>query len=185
MRRGSSKDGVIDKESQSCLTEMLEKDDAVRHRVSNVKVVLVVLSSKGMVFDQQSLRHQIALVYPDSIIFFQATGGYPMGAVPPDHIDLAIDFTGPGEMQSFFFPFKLRRKARVVVGRNAGFLRKRIYDQFYDESANQIPLELLARERFVQKKVLALAGVGFIQAGETPSDRSKSIALELPGMQRL
>ena len=73
------------------------------------------------------------------------------------------------------------------MGRNAGFFRKRIYNRIFDEVANQnqVPQEMLAKERFVQKKILALAGVGFVQAGETLPDRGKSIALELPGMQRL
>jgi hypothetical protein len=182
-----STDLRIDKESEACLMHMVEQDEVLSNRVPGVKFVLIVLSAKGMVFDKEAIRQQVILSYPDAVIFFQTTFGSPVGALPPDQVDLLIDFTGPGQRQGLFYARKLRRKARVAVGRNAGFFRKRIYDRIYDEIAHQsqVPQEMLAKERFVQKKVLALAGVGFVQAGETPPDRGKSIALELPGMQHL
>lgn len=177
----------VDSESEACLVQVMEKSDVLSHRVPGVKFVLVVLSSRGVVFDMEALRKQIIFSYPDAIVFFQTTQGKPIGPVPPDHVDLLIDFTGPKQRQGLFYAKKLRRLARIAVGRNAGFFRKRIYNQIYDEVADQaeIPREMLAQERWVQKKVLALAGIAFVQAGETPPDRGKTIALELPGMQRL
>lgn len=180
---------AADDESVACLSTMTESNEILSHRMTGVKFVLVVLSSRGMVFDREALRYQILLAYPDAIIFFQAASGKPVGTHAPDQVDLLIDFTGPGQREGWFQARKLRRRARVIVGRNAGLFRKRIYDRVFDERApsvrSQVPQEMLQRERVVQKKVLALAGVGFVQAGETPTDRSKSIALELPGMRRL
>jgi hypothetical protein len=68
--------------------------------------------------------------------------------------------------------------------------RKRIYDKIYDEKApefkdSMLSKEVLERERQVQKRILNLSGVAFVQYGDTPPDRGKSIALELPPMQRL
>ncbi len=176
-----------DKESEECLAQMVEREDVTSHRVAGVKCVLIVLSARGMVFDKEALRQQVFLSYPDALVFFETTAGNTLGPSCPDSVDLLIDFTGPGQRQKLFYAKKLRRRARIAVGRNAGFFRKRIYDRVYDEVENRsaVPLELLASERFVQKKILELAGVGFVQAGETPPDRGKSIALELPGMQRL
>lgn len=177
----------IDQESQACLIRMAEQEQILNHRIPGVKFVLVVLSSRGMAYDLEALRQKVVLSYPDAAVFFQTTVGKPIGPVPPSQVDLLIDFTGPGQRQSLFYAKKLRRMARVGVGRNAGWFRKRIYDRIFDESLNssELPQEMLERERFVQKKVLNLAGVALVQSGEVPPDRGKSIALELPPMQRL
>jgi hypothetical protein len=112
--------------------------------------------------------------------------GKPIGPTAPQQVDLLIDFTGPGQRQGWFYARKLRRMARVAVGRNAGLFRKKIYDRVFDENQDpSVPQEMLKKERFVQKKVLNLAGVSFVQTSETPPDRGKSIALELPAMRRL
>jgi hypothetical protein len=142
-----------------------------------------------MVFDREALRQQILLAYPEAMLFFETAVGQSMGLVAPEKIDLLVDFTGPGQRQGFFHAKKLKSRSRVAVGRMSGYFRKRVYDRLFNELgtenglSSEVPQELLERERFVQKKVLALAGIGFIQAGQTPADRSHSIALELPGMK--
>ena len=47
-----------------------------------------------------------------------------------------------------------------------------------------IACDLLDRERVVQKHVLELAGIAFVQAGDTPPDRGKITPLELPPLAR-
>jgi hypothetical protein len=188
MEKNSSLNPIqnVDRESEACLTQMVEQEQVLSNRVSGVKFVLVVLSASGMVFDMEALRQKVVLSYPDVAVFFQTTIGRSIGPAAPQQVDLLIDFTGPGQRQGWFYAKKLRRMARVAVGRNAGLFRKKIYDRIFDESSEpSVPSEMLQRERFVQKKVLGLAGVSFIQAGETPPDRGKSIALELPAMRRL
>ena len=49
----------------------------------------------------------------------------------------------------------------------------------------RFPEEMLDRERYIQKLVLALAGVSFAPMGDTGPDLGKSIALDLPKMQKL
>jgi hypothetical protein len=165
---------------------MVEQENILARRLADVKFILLVLSARGMVFDLEALRQKIRLSYPDAALFFQNTMGKAIGLEPPHKVDLLIDFTGPGQRQSWLYARKLRRRARVAVGRNAGLFRKRIYDRVFDEILNdaQVPQEMLQRERFVQKKVLNLAGIAIFQTGETPPDRGKTIALELPGMSR-
>ncbi len=177
---------VQDPETQS-LVESLAQLEAIRaKRVAGVRTVLVVLSSRGMVFDLDSIRQKVLLTYPDAAVFFQTTHGNPMGMSPPHHLDLLIDFTGPGERQGLFAAKKLRRMTRVAVGRNAGLFRRRIYDRVYDEKTKgrELPRDLLERERFVQKEVLALAGIPLALQGELLPDRADSIALELPLLAR-
>jgi hypothetical protein len=113
--------------------------------------------------------------------------GKPLGPVAPNKVDLLIDFTGPGQRQWIFRARKLKRMARVSVGRNAGLFRKSIYTKVFDEKAMPVdqPLDVLSRERKVQREVLRLAGIAFVQAGDTPPDRGKLTPLELPPMQRL
>ena len=175
----------IDQESERCLALMAQQEKVLASRVEAVRTVLVVLSAKGMVYDLSALRQKIVLAYPDATIFFQTTSGKAIGALVPESVDLLVDFTGPGARQGMFYAKKLRRRARFAVGRNSGFFRKKIYDRIFDEieMESEIPQELLQKERFVQKKILNLAGVAFTYAGETPPDRGKTIALELPSMQ--
>lgn len=177
----------MDPESEACLTQMVKQEGVLSNRIPGVKFVLVILSAKGMVYDLEALRQKIVLSYPDAAVFFQTTYGQPIGLETPPKVDLLIDFTGPGQRQKLFYAKKLRRMARYAVGRNAGFFRKSIYDRIFDEREKtaEIPTEMLQRERVVQKKVLNLAGVAFVQTGDTPPDRGKTIALELPGMLKL
>ena len=183
----TSSTSAMDQVSEECLKQMTEQEKVLAKRLPDVKFIVLVLSARGMVFDLEALRQKILLSYPDAAVFFQNTMGKPIGLEPPRKIDLLIDFTGPGQRQGWLHARKLRRMARVAVGRNAGLFRRRIYDRVFDEVLNnsEIPQEMLQRERFVQKKVLNLAGVAVFQTGETPPDRGKTIALELPGMSRL
>jgi hypothetical protein len=181
----------IDQESEHSFQKMTEMDRLRGNRIPGVRTVLFVLSSRGMVFDTESLRQKVLLAYPEATVFFMTTMGKPVGATSPRQVDLLIDFTGPRQRQGWFFARKLRSMARVAVGRNAGLFRKGLYDRIFDEKQPSaslpggLPTELLERERFVQKQVLSLVGITIVQAGDTPKDRSKSIALELPPMQRL
>jgi len=176
----------IDQESQAGLVRMAQQEDILSNRVPGVKFVLIVISARGIVFDPGALRQKVIVSYPDAVVFFQTVLGTTIGMAPPQEVDLIIDLTGPGERQCWFYAKKLRRMARVVIGRNAGFFRKKIYDRVFDEKAikDSLPVQTLDRERFVQKKLFQLAGVPFLPAGEVSLDQGKSIALELPGMQR-
>ena len=180
-------EATIDRESEIRLTQMAEQDDVISNRVDGVKFILIVLSSRGMVYDVESLRQKVLLSYPDSAVFFQTTDGKPVGAPAPKSVDLLIDFTGPHQRQSMFHAITLRRRARFAVGRNAGMFRKKLYNRIYDEMSDSgnIPEEILKKERFVQKQVLNRAGIAFVQAGDIPPDLGKSIALDLPGMKGL
>jgi len=178
---------TTDPESTLFLAHMAEQEKTKGNRIPGVRTVLIVLSSAGMVFDVESLRQKILLSYSDAAVFFLTTDGQPIGSVAPAHVDLLIDFTGPGQRQGVLFAKKLRRMARVTVGRNAGFFRKRIYDRVFDEKAKAKSLapEVLTRERQVQKEVLALAGVAFVPAGDTPPDRGKITPMDLPPFLKL
>ncbi len=180
-------EAAIDRESEIRLTQMAERDDVISNRVNGVKLILIVLSSRGMVYDIESLRQKVLLSYPDAAVFFQTTDGKPVGTAAPKSVDLLIDFTGPRQRQAMFHALGLKRRARFTVGRNSGMFRKKVYDRIYDEMSDpgNMPEELLKRERFVQKQVLNLAGIAFVQAGEVSPDLGKSIALELPGIKGL
>lgn len=177
----------LDPQSELFLISMGGREKVRANQVAGVKTVLVVLSSRGMVFDVESLRQKILLAYPEAAVFFRTTDGKSIGPEAPSRVDLLVDFTGPGQRQGLFYARKLRRMARVAVGRNAGFFRKKIYHRVFDEKAHAatLPVESLEREREVQKMVLGLAGVAFAPVGDLPPDRGKNIALELPAMQRL
>ena len=178
---------ILDNESVG-LMHLLEDEQKIRmNRVPGVRTVLVVLSSRGMAFDRDSIRQKIILTYPEAVIFFKNTRGDDLGAKAPSQVDLLIDLTGPRQKQCLFYARKLRKTARVATGRNVGFFRKNIYDKVFDEKAHmkELPLDLLERERMVQKQVLALAGVALAQTGNATADLSKKIALDLPPMGRL
>jgi hypothetical protein len=177
----------VDGESEILLKQMTAQDGVKTHRVAGVRTVLVVLSSKGMVFDIHALRHEIHMAYPDATVFMRTTSGKTIGAQAPSYVDLLIDLTGPGQRQGLFYAKKLRRGARTAVGRNAGLFRKRIYDRIYDEDAHRpLPnVDVLTNERRVQREVLELAGVALAQTGETHPDLGKTIALGLPPMQHI
>jgi len=176
-----------DAQTNETLSQIIDYERVLSNRISGVKTVLVVISARGMAFDREALRTKIAVAYPDAKVFFKTTQNASLGEEIPAKVDLLIDFTGPGERQSWCFAKKLRKMARVVVGRNAGWFRRKIYDRVFDESASPEPLseEILERERAVQKHVLAMAGIPLFQMSNTPPDLGKTIALELPGMRKL
>lgn len=180
-------ESYVDPQTGFYLQRMAEQERTRANRVPGVRTVLLVLSAAGMVYDVESLRQKILLAYPDSAVFFVTTMGKPIGAAHPPQVDLLIDFTGPRQRQGLFYAKRLRRVARVAVGRNAGFFRKKGYDRVYDEKAKDahVPAESLARERWVQKRVLELAGVAFVPAGDTPPDRGKITPMELPPFAKL
>lgn len=177
----------FDSESEQFLSLLSEQEKIRAQRVPGVRTVLVVLSAKGMVYDMESLRQKILLAYPDAAVFFRTTSGKPIGVAAPNRLDLLIDLTAPRSRQGLFYPRKLRSMARFAVGRNAGLFRKGSYDRIFDEKdpGASVPSDQLARERYVQRQVLALAGVALAQMGDTPPDRGQSIALELPSLKRL
>ncbi len=156
---------------------------------SNIKTVLVVISSKAMTLDLSALRNYITHAYPGTAVFFISTSGDPIGVEAPSKVDLLIDFTPPHARQSWFFAYRLRKQARSAVGRNSGrFYRMRNYDRVYDEFNESIkktlPIDYLEQEAWAQRKVLELAGVPVIRQGGVGQDRGKDIALELPPMQK-
>lgn len=179
---------ALDPSSQSeRILALLDENERIRkQRFDNIQTVLVVLSSRGMVYDVEALRHKIRLTYPQSAIFFESTCGKPYGVQSPRKIDLLIDLTGPGQKQGWFRPRALRKSARFAVGRNAGLFgfRKRLYDRVFDETVipGFLSRDVLLREREAQKKVLEHAGVTLLPLGDPTADRAKEIALELPGM---
>jgi hypothetical protein len=175
-----------DSDSQTYLSSLNERERVKASRLTGVQKVLVVLSSKGMVFDTESLRQKILLAYPEAAVFFRTTSGKPIGVISPKQVDLLIDLTGPGQRSPLAYALKLSRMARFSVGRSAGLFRKRVYDRVYDEKdpTVRLPKDLLESERQVQKEVLALAGVAFVPAGFAEPDLGKVIALELPPLSR-
>jgi len=191
MQQDNAPGDKLDSESQTLLELMREQERVKGSRFAGVRTVLIVLSSRGLVYDIPALRHEVCLAYPDATVFFRNTLGKAIGASAPAYVDLLVDLTGPGQRQRLFYALKLRRGARAAVGRNAGLFRKRSYDRVYDEKAHPAQEstrafhDVLEQERHVQKRVLALAGVGLIPTGETHPDRGKTIALGLPPMQRL
>jgi hypothetical protein len=147
-----------------------------------------------MAFDRDALRQKILTAYPEASTFFLATGGEPLGVEPPRNVDLVIDFTGPGQRQGFRFAKKIRKIARHCVGRNVGWFRKKIYDRVFDEgrvfsepATGKVTAEFrepAIRELFVQRQVLALAGIAAIPAAQAGPDLGKKIALDLPPLAR-
>lgn len=178
---------AMDQESEYSLAQMAKEEQVLGNRVPDVKFILVVLSAKAMVYDLEAMRQKISLSYPDATVFFQNTQGKAIGPESPKQVHLLIDLTGPGQRQGLFYAKKLRKVSKFAVGRNAGFFRKKIYNRVFDEKVDHsnIPTEILQRERFVQKKVLHLAGVALAPMGEATPDRGKTIALELPRMKKM
>jgi len=175
----------LDNESTLFVTQIAEEERNRAYRVPGVRTVLVVLSGGGLVFDTEALLQQILQSYPDAAVFFLTPSGKPIGPGAPEHIDLLVDFTGPGQREKCWHAKKLRRMARIAVGRHAGWLRSRIYDRIFDEQAEsaKLPDEMLAHERIVQRKVLGLAGVVFLPTGAAGPDRGAITPRELPPLK--
>ncbi len=155
------------------------------HPFEGVKLVLVVLSSRAMAFDQAALRNLIHHAYPGSAVFFVSVSGDPVGVKAPSQVDLVIDFTEPKARQSIWFAPRMRAQGRFVVGRVKGFFfRKSRYDRTYDQSTDAlVPSDYLESERWAQKKVLELSGVPVSRQGGVTLDLGKDIASSLPPLQ--
>lgn len=164
--------------------QTLSVEERVRqNRVENVKSILVIMSSRAVAFDVDALKQKIKMSYPEAKVYFESTLAYPMGEKAPADLDLVIDFTGPGQRHKWFYARQLRRRARVLVGRNAWFFREHVYDRIFDENAHELPADLLHREKLVQKEVLELAGVPVSTQGNLGADLSKKIATRLPRLK--
>jgi hypothetical protein len=181
--RKTSEISATDFETTASLNSLKEIEKLAPNKVPGVKTVLVVMSGHAVSYDVEALRNKILAAYPEATVFFRSTGGYPIGMASFSNIDLLIDLTGPRQRQPWFYARKLRKMCKFTVGRNAGMFRKYIYDRVFDEKDGRaIPHNMLDRERFVQRQVLALAGVPLVAAGDATADRSKTIALDLPPM---
>lgn len=176
-----------DPETTHCLSEVTEPEAIRAARVPGVKSVLVVLSSRAMAFDTDSMRHKIRQAYPEAASYFMGSSGSFMGVEAPSSVDLVIDLTGPGERGGWLLSRKLRRLGRVVAGRNAGPFRKRTYDRVFDEQKDQelLPVDLLSRERFVQKQVLGMVGISVLPVSDPVPDLGHSLATQLPPFKKL
>jgi hypothetical protein len=175
-----------DFESASTLHQLEEEEKVRRHRVENVRTVLVILSGRAVVYDDASLRQKIQLTYPDAKIYFMTTEAYPLGEKIPTaaKIDLLIDFTGPRQRHKWFWSRQLRARTRVCVGRPAGFFRARLYDHLSTElTRKDLPRDVLERERLIQREVLALAGVPLSHKGISGPDQGRTIASRLPPLR--
>ncbi|MBS1961653.1 MAG: hypothetical protein JST04_05525 [Bdellovibrionales bacterium] len=178
-----SRETAQDSESTSTLQVLQEEELVRKHRVENVRTILVVLSGRAIVYDDASLRQKIQLTYPDAKIYFMTTEAYALGEKLPGSakIDLVIDFTGPGHRHKWLWARKLRARARVCVGRPAGLFREHIYDRLSTElQRKDLPRDVLDRERLIQREVLALAGVPLSHKGNSGADQGKTIASRLP-----
>jgi hypothetical protein len=178
---------AVDHETQSSLGAISESNQLKNARVPGVKSVLVVLSTRAMPFDVESLRHKIHIAYPDAVAYFMNTSGAPIGTILQTGADLIIDFTGPGTRGGWFLARRLRKIGRVISGRNAGPFRKRIYDRVFDEtqSSEFLPSDLLERERMIQRQVLAMVGIPSLPLGDPGEDLSRSLATLLPPYKKL
>lgn len=146
----------------------------------NVKSVLIVLSSKAMCFDMFSLKNFIAQSYPGAAVAFMSTSGDFVGAEAPLPVDLLIDLTPPSARQGFFFARKLKSISKYQVGRDSGwFFRKKFYTRIFDEKLEAmqglLPKDMIAQERYVQRKVMALAGLDMRVHGGVVPDLSRDI----------
>lgn len=169
----------IDFESEQFLRELEEKQKVRANKIEGVRTVLVVLSSRMMAFDRAALTQKIQSTYPQAAIFFRSTCGDHIGVPSPDRVDLLLDLSGPKERQGFFFSRKLKRIARVSVGRKKG------YDRVFEETEAFYEKDFLSREREAQQGVLALAGIPIFPTGDTHPDRGKLTPLELPPLRKV
>ena len=177
---------IPDSETNATLRQLQEEEAIRRNRVENVRSILVILSGRAIVYDDASLRQKIQLTYPDAKAYFMTTEAYPMGEKLPASakIDLVIDFTGPGHRHKWFWARKLRSRARVCVGRPAGLFREHIYDRLSTElKRDDLPRDVLDRERLIQREVLALAGIPISHQGNLGKDLSHTIASRLPPLR--
>jgi hypothetical protein len=155
-------------------------------KFSDVKSVLFVFSSFAVAFDPYALRHMAETAYPGCKVYFMSISGQAWGTKTiPNEIDLVVDFSPPKAHQNFLFARKMRKLGKHVVGRNVGLFRKSSYDRIFDEKENlaALPVDMMARERVVQRKVLELAGIAAVPNAKASQNLEKEIATELPPLK--
>ncbi|MEK7692093.1 MAG: hypothetical protein AAB425_13850 [Bdellovibrionota bacterium] len=165
------------------LDPLLAKEQVAASKFENVRTVLVVISSAGMVLDRESVRHKILATYSGAAVFFMTGSGGRLGPSAPKSVDLVIDLSAPGFRHKWFLALRLNSMARFTVGRDAGLFRARVYDRIYREGKRLT--DVLVWERKVQREVFALAGIAFTPTSDVPADRAHEIALSLPPMARI
>lgn len=181
-----STEKVQDSESSSSLRQLQAEEAIRKQRVDHVRNVLVILSGRSVIYDDASLRQKILLSYPGAKIYFMTSEAYSFGEKLPKSlkIDLLIDFTGPGDRRKWLWARRLRSRARVCVGRPAGFFREHIYDRLTTEGKRKdLPRDVLERERICQREVLELAGIPVSTKGNTGPDQGRTIATRLPPLR--
>jgi hypothetical protein len=89
----------MNQNSDFYLSLLAEQERLRVHRIAGARTILMVLSSHGMAYDLDGLRSRIHGAYPEAAVFFMTTKGKPMGTAVQGHVDLVIDFTGPGQKQ--------------------------------------------------------------------------------------
>ncbi len=174
--------GDTDSVSLFHLAQIAESQQVSHSCFEKVIFILVILSAKGMPYSIEFLMKIILCSYPNSVIFFQTTSGQMIKAKTPEKIDLVVDFTGPRQRQKKILPRQWKNMTRFIVGRNWGSFRKHYYDRVLNEASNHfyLPEKMLQYEKWVQRKVLGLAGIGWAQTSEIPKDQGKTIARTLP-----
>lgn len=176
---------TVDNASEAFLGRMEREEKVRKNKIDGVKTILVVLSGRSQIFDNQSLKHLIGMTYPGAKIYLASTLGIPVGEAAPANVDLVLDFTGPGHRHKWFLARKLRANSGFLVGRPAGFFRKHIYNRVFDEKQDpNLPRDVFDRERYVQTRVLEMAGIPVAQRGDPGADLSKEIALDLPPLKK-
>ena len=175
-----------DPDSQNSLRHLEELNRVRKTVIPSVNSILIILSAKGMVYDREVIRLKIKMAYPTAAVFFWSTDGSPIGEKCPSKVDLAFDLTGPGQRQSLFFAYRVKSTARFVVGRKAGFFRKRIYDRVFEEAkvSQNALVDPFEAEKKTQTEVFSLAGIALGATAGPGPDLGKKIALKLPPLVR-
>jgi hypothetical protein len=157
----STLSAIIDPESERIIGLLSAREKIRSNRVPGVRTVLVVLSARAIICDIDALRQKVTVAYPDAAVFYYTATGAPIGMPAPRHVDLLIDLTAPRQREPLLFSKRLRRMARVAVGRKSGWFRAKLYDRVFDENAGagKLSKEPLENERQVQALVLELAGI--------------------------
>lgn len=128
--------------------------------LSSPKWILIILSSRTMVFDVEALRHAVLKVYPEAVIFFESGSGRPVNSVvAPRKVDLTIDLTGPRERGALTSLWRKRRRTLHLIGRRGCCLREFFYHVLAPVEKQPGVSSVLERERMAQESVLSLVAV--------------------------
>lgn len=160
----------MDSISERLAAHQAERAASLVNIKPQVKIVLVVLSSKRLVLDLDSLQHKIIRSYPQAAVFFMTPSGHSLGPAAPELVDLLIDLTGPNERSPWFQARKLRKMSRLAYGRRTGWFRTHRYDGTVEETWNETksfscanPTGELTNEILTQKAVMSMAGISWIR----------------------